>query len=294
MTEKNPMAWLKQLESTLRANSERTGWLYLEPIDDELLETVQNVLASPQMEREAPPDVTPQKTLLNTASRIGDISIPTKDGNISAPTQETPLATTSEPLNLDPMLAKTLDSLRLRLRNCNLCNLCNERQTVVFGQGNIQAELVFIGEGPGADEDKSGIAFVGKAGKLLTQMIHSIGINRESVFICNVVKCRPPGNRNPNSQEIAICSPFLLKQLEILKPRLIVTLGNIATKTLLPHASGIMKMRGKPTVFQDIPLIPTFHPSYLLRNPSALSLVWDDMRQIRQVLFSPRQAPVAD
>ncbi|NQU63098.1 MAG: uracil-DNA glycosylase [SAR324 cluster bacterium] len=192
------------------------------------------------------------------------------------------------------MLAKTLDSLKLRLRNCNRCNLCNERQTVVCGQGNIYSELVFIGEGPGADEDKSGIAFVGKAGKLLTQMIHAIGINRESVFICNVVKCRPPGNRNPEPEEIAICSQFLLKQLEILKPKLIVTLGNIATKTLLPHAAGIMKMRGQLTTFREIQLIPTLHPSYLLRNPSALNLVWDDMRHIRQVLFNRSQKPTKE
>jgi len=294
MTEKKPQTILKQLENTLRAKSERTGWLYLEPINNELLETVQRALASEQMEKDPPAEGTPKKTIPSTASQIGDISVPTKDNHIPKPTRENTQSTSSEPLNLDPMLAETLDSLRLRLRNCNLCNLCNERQTVVCGQGNIQAELVFIGEGPGADEDKSGIAFVGKAGKLLTQIIHSIGINRESVFICNVVKCRPPGNRNPSSDEIAACSPFLLKQLEILKPRLIVTMGNIATKTLLPHAAGIMKMRGKLTHFQDIPLIPTFHPSYLLRNPSALSLVWDDMRQIRQVLFHPGQEPAAE
>ncbi len=290
MTEDKPLALLKQLENTLRANSERTGWVYLEPIDDELLETIQRTLASlHQMEREVRAEPTSQRSSQHNVSQIGDISIPTKQGNISEPNQPITQAVASAPLDLDPKLAKTLDSLRLRLRNCNLCNLCNERQTVVFGQGNIHAELVFIGEGPGADEDKSGIAFVGKAGKLLTQMIHSIGINRESVFICNVVKCRPPGNRNPDAEEIATCSPFLFKQLEFLKPKLIVTMGNIATKTLLPDAAGIMKMRAKASVFQNIPIIPTFHPSYLLRNPSALSLAWDDMRQIRQVLFSPRQ-----
>jgi uracil-DNA glycosylase family 4 len=293
MTEKNPATLLKQLENTLRANNEQSGWLYLEPIDNELLESIQHALDHQEIEPETQPEQTPQKSVPRTTTRLSDISVPVKN-TTTEPTLATSQSTTSEPLNMDPMLSKTLDSLRLRIRNCNRCDLCNERQTVVFGQGNIRAELVFIGEGPGADEDKSGIAFVGKAGKLLTQMIHSIGINRESVFICNVVKCRPPGNRNPNSEEIATCSPFLFKQLEILNPKLIVTMGNIATKTLLPQASGIMKMRGKATVFQDIPLIPTFHPSYLLRNPSALNLVWDDMRQIRQVLFHTRQETTAD
>ncbi len=293
MIEKKPAALLKQLENTLRANNQQSGWLYLEPIDNELLESIQHALDHQEIVPETQPERTPQKTIPKTITRLSDISAPIKDNTSTVPSLVTTQSATSEPLNMDPMQAKTLDSLRLRLRNCSRCKLCNDRQTVVFGQGNIRAELVFIGEGPGADEDKSGIAFVGKAGKLLTQMIHSIGINRESVFICNVVKCRPPGNRNPDNEEIATCSPFLFKQLEILKPKLIVTMGNIATKTLLPQASGIMKMRGKPTIFRDSPLIPTLHPSYLLRNPSALNLVWDDMRQIRQVLFQLRQKTTA-
>ena len=188
-------------------------------------------------------------------------------------------------LVLDPAKSETLGSLHLRLRNCDRCQLCLERRTVVFGQGSQKADLVLIGEAPGEDEDKSGLTFVGKAGKLLTQVIQSIGINREAVYICNVIKCRPPGNRNPNSDEIAKCLPFLYKQLELIQPKLIVTLGNIATKALLPHALGIMKMRGNQFNFNKIPLIPTFHPSYLLRNPSALSSVWNDMRHIRQFLF---------
>lgn len=294
MTQIKPLTLLKQLENSLRAKSDRTGWLFLEPIDVELLETFQNLLIEQQAEGDFQAKEILQKGPLQPATRLADIPIPTQDSLNSESPPDSGQPAASELLNLDPMLAKTLDSLRLRLRNCTRCNLCNERHTVVFGQGNIHSELVLIGEGPGADEDKSGIAFVGKAGKLLTQIIHAIGINRESVFICNVVKCRPPGNRNPNPDEIATCSPFLFKQLEIIQPKLIVTMGNIATKTLLPHASGIMKMRGQLTAFQDIPLIPTFHPSYLLRNPSALSLVWDDMRHIRQILFNPSQEPAKE
>ncbi|MFH2128824.1 MAG: uracil-DNA glycosylase [bacterium] len=279
------MGLIKQLENALRAKYSQSGWLFLEPINGALLETIQTELNQQGMET-APQKQKPRlQDLVDATHPVGDIRVLPE--NIHPPMSVPEIGTDSdkEPLNLDPTLAKTLDSLRLRLRDCNRCDLCNDRQKIVFGQGNIQAHVVFIGEGPGGDEDKSGIAFVGKAGKLLTQIIHSIGINRESVYICNVVKCRPPGNRNPKPEEISTCSPFLFKQLEILKPGLIVTLGNIATKTLLPDASGIMKMRGKLTAFHGIPLIPTFHPSYLLRNPSALNLVWNDMRQIRQVLF---------
>lgn len=186
--------------------------------------------------------------------------------------------------SLDPLGATNLDSLRFRTRNCEKCSLSQTRTTTVFGQGNQKADIVFVGEAPGEDEDRTGLAFVGKAGKLLTQIIHSIGLNREAVYICNIIKCRPPGNRNPNADEITACFPFLLKQLELLKPGLIVTLGNVATKALIPEASGIMKMRGKLISFNGIPLIPTFHPSYLLRNQSALPQVWNDMRQIRQIL----------
>lgn len=274
MAEERTDRLLKQLAQSLRTMSGSSRWICLEPIDDERMRTLRQSL----IESAPPPS-----TAVNRPQPISD-RLSTETG-ISEKTEAEPPSSPLSMKNLDPLAAKTLDSMRLRLRDCSRCELCNERSKVVFGQGNINADLVFVGEGPGAEEDKSGIAFVGRAGKLLTQMIHAIGVNREAVYICNIVKCRPPGNRNPNGEEIATCSPFLLRQLEILQPRLIVTMGNIATKTLVPEAMGIMKMRGRLTAFHGTPLIPTFHPSYLLRNPSALTLVWNDMKQIRQVLF---------
>lgn len=277
MPETQPHTLIRQLETTLRYTAARSNWLHLEPVNSETLESIETALSSLMKT----PELSPRKAAPTERLNAVLHPEPTLEKQKEVPKE----TTIQEPQDMDPMQAPTLDSLRLRLRDCDRCNLCRERQKIVFGQGNIRAELVFIGEGPGADEDKSGIAFVGRAGKLLTQMIQSIGINRESVYICNVVKCRPPGNRNPTGDEIQICSPFMYKQLELLKPKLIVTMGNIATKTLLPHAYGIMKMRGKLTSFQGTPLLPTFHPSYLLRNPSALELVWNDMKHIRQILF---------
>jgi len=276
----------RQLEHTLRSLTSQSYWLFLEPMDDSLRESMRETIASTESDDSS--TTTEVKTLIHKVLKPDTTdSWPDSEGRTPEPSVIPGIR------NMDPMQAATLDSLRLRLRDCDRCALCRDRNKLVFGQGNIKADLVFIGEGPGADEDKSGIAFVGKAGKLLTQMIHSIGINRESVFICNIVKCRPPGNRNPTPDEINTCSPFLLKQLEILNPRLIVTLGNIATKTLLPEASGIMRMRGRLSSFRGIPLIPTFHPSYLLRNPSALELVWNDMKQIRQLLFQQESKTAA-
>jgi len=287
MTENLTNNLIKQLEGTLRTKSGQSNWFFLEPINEELLLDLQKTLENRPERDPIQPKPPPQDSVAVRSAPFVTQEKPSPADSVN-PIDASKSVTAPAPLNMDPMDSKTLDSMRLRLRDCTRCDLCNDRQKIVFGQGNINAELVFIGEGPGADEDKSGVAFVGKAGKLLTQMIQSIGINREAVYICNVVKCRPPGNRNPNTNEIATCSPFLFKQLEILKPRLIVTMGNIATKTLLPHAYGIMKMRGKLTTFNGYPLIPTFHPSYLLRNPSALGLVWEDMRQIRQVLFQQK------
>ncbi len=266
---------LYRLEKAIRLASHNMNWVALEPVDSNILEDLESLFEDYHINRRKGKSRAPSQSKEQPKNILPIIEkIP-----------PSPAVSTNIENDTNPQTAKTLDSLRFRIRECNRCQLSMTRKTVVFGQGNIEADLVFIGEGPGEDEDKTGLAFVGKAGKLLTQIIHSIGLNREDVHICNVVKCRPPGNRNPNTDEIKACSPILFRQLDILKPRLIVTLGNVATKTMLPNALGIMKMRGKLTYFNSIPLIPTFHPSYLLRNPSALNLVWNDMKQIRQFLF---------
>lgn len=182
-------------------------------------------------------------------------------------------------LGEEPML----DEVRRVLGDCTRCKLCNGRTQVVFGTGNPRAQLVFVGEGPGADEDAQGIPFVGKAGQLLTRMIEAMGFSRDEVYICNVVKCRPPGNRNPEPDEIASCEPFLQAQLKAIRPKVIVALGKFAAQTLLRDATAITRMRGNWREYQGIPLMPTFHPAYLLRNPPDKKLVWADLQQVMKV-----------
>src|SRR3989454_3414916 len=170
---------------------------------------------------------------------------------------------------VDKIADDTLLKVREDLGECTRCKLHGTRHTIVFGDGNPKAELVFVGEGPGADEDAQGLPFVGRAGKLLTQMIEAMGLQRKDVYICNVVKCRPPENRAPEKDEIAICSPFLLRQLDVIQPKVIVCLGAVALKALLGAERGITHLRGQWLEYRGTRLMPTYHPAYLLRNPSA-------------------------
>lgn len=181
-----------------------------------------------------------------------------------------------------------LKALAQSLVDCNRCRLCEQRTQVVFGVGNPEAELVFVGEGPGADEDAQGIPFVGKAGQLLTKMIENgMGIKRDSVYICNVVKCRPPGNRNPELDEMAVCEPFLIQQLEIIQPKVIVALGKFAAQSLLNTQTPITKLRGHWGVYKGIKVMPTFHPAYLLRNESGKKDAWEDLKKVMVELGIP-------
>lgn len=174
-----------------------------------------------------------------------------------------------------------LTAVRDELGDCTRCKLCKGRKTIVFGEGDPEAVLVFVGEGPGQEEDQQGRPFVGAAGQLLTDIIvKGMKLNREDVYICNIVKCRPPGNRNPEPDEIEACEPFLIKQLQAIRPKMIVALGNVAVKTLLKTKEGITKLRGTWKTYQGIPLMPTFHPAYLLRNPSDKKLVWEDIKKV--------------
>ena len=172
--------------------------------------------------------------------------------------------------------------------HAKVCTKCAElvrcRHNVVFGVGNARAELMFIGEAPGTDEDAQGEPFVGRAGQLLTKIIQAMGYQREDVYIANVLKCRPPENRTPLPEEVANCLPYLLAQIELIKPKVIVVLGAIAMKALLDIQLGITKMRGHWYTFRDIPIMPTFHPAYLLRNPAAKKEVWDDMKAVLEKL----------
>lgn len=178
----------------------------------------------------------------------------------------------------------TLDAVREELGECVRCSLSLSRKNIVFGKGNPHASLVFVGEAPGRDEDVAGEPFVGEAGQLLTRIIQSIKLRREDVYICNVIKCRPPKNRDPNPEEIESCFPFLKKQLEVIRPRLICALGKFAAQTLLGTAEKISKLRGKIFEFQHIKVVPTFHPASLLRNPEWKREVWQDMQLIQKLL----------
>ena len=178
----------------------------------------------------------------------------------------------------------TLLKVREDLGECTRCKLHGTRHKIVFGDGNPKAELVFVGEGPGADEDAQGLPFVGRAGKLLTQMIEAMGLQRKDVYICNVVKCRPPENRQPEEDEVSTCSPFLLRQIDVIAPKVIVCLGAVAAKTLLQTNRGISQFRGQWLEFRGRKLLATYHPAYLLRNPPAKSEVWKDLQKVMAVL----------
>ena len=179
---------------------------------------------------------------------------------------------------------ETLNDIRADLGECTRCRLHKTRNKIVYGVGNPKAELVFVGEGPGHDEDVQGEPFVGRAGKLLTQMIEAMSLRREDVYIANVVKCRPPENRLPEKDEIATCSPFLLRQLAAIQPKVICCLGACAAQTMLATTQGISKFRGEWFDFRGSKLIATYHPAYLLRNPPAKSEVWKDLQKVMAVL----------
>src|SRR5690348_4181179 len=184
----------------------------------------------------------------------------------------------------DKIVDDTLLRIREDLGECTRCKLHKHRHTIVFGDGNPKAQLVFVGEGPGADEDAQGLPFVGRAGKLLTQMIEAMGLQRKDVYICNVVKCRPPENRTPEEDEVSTCSPFLLRQLDVIAPKVIVCLGAVAAKTLLKTNRGISHFRGQWLDYRSSKLMATYHPAYLLRNPNAKPEVWKDLQKVMAVL----------
>lgn len=179
---------------------------------------------------------------------------------------------------------ETLEEIRADLGDCQRCKLAAGRKHIVFGQGNPHAELVFVGEGPGADEDEQGLPFVGRAGQLLNRMLQLANIRREDVYICNVVKCRPPGNRTPERDEVEACSPFLFRQIDAIRPRLVCCLGAPAVKTVLGLKEGILKLRGRFYDFGASKALATVHPAYILRNPREEKILREDFEKIRDFL----------
>jgi len=182
--------------------------------------------------------------------------------------------------SVDKIKDDTLLKIREDMGDCTRCKLHKGRNKIVFGDGSPKAQLVFVGEGPGADEDAQGLPFVGRAGKLLTQMIEAMGLQRKDVYICNVVKCRPPENRTPEPDEVQTCSPYLLRQIDAINPKVLVCLGAVAAKTLLETTRGISQFRGEWLEWRGRKLMATYHPAYLLRNPNAKGEVWKDLQKV--------------
>jgi DNA polymerase len=178
----------------------------------------------------------------------------------------------------------SLEQLKAQVFSCTKCRLAENRTNVVFGEGNLQARLMFIGEGPGAEEDLQGRPFVGKAGKLLDKMILAMGLKREEVYIANIVKCRPPNNRAPFREEAEMCKPYLIEQINFINPELIICLGSVAVNYLLNQDLSITKVRGNVKEFNGIKVIPTYHPAYLLRNPAKKSETWEDLKKAMSLL----------
>jgi DNA polymerase len=194
-------------------------------------------------------------------------------------------AVAESPVTIPLTPVDALAALRLDIGDCTRCKLHTMGRTqVVFGVGNPNADLMFVGEAPGADEDIQGIPFIGRAGQLLTKIIEAMGMTRDDVYIANVIKCRPPQNRNPEPDEVETCEPFLFRQIDIIQPKVIVALGKFGAQTLLRTLDPISRLRGRVFEYRGSKLIPTFHPAYLLRNPSSKREVWEDMKLVRRLL----------
>jgi DNA polymerase len=192
------------------------------------------------------------------------------------------------PVNLLRSPAEALSAIRAELGDCTRCKLHRlGRRQIVFGVGNPAADLMFVGEAPGGDEDIQGIPFVGRAGQLLTKIIEAIGLGRDEVYIANVIKCRPPENRNPEPDEVETCEPFLFQQIDAIRPKVIVALGKFGAQALLKTQDPISRLRGRVYNFRGAKLVPTFHPAFLLRSPERKRDVWDDMKKVRALLQEP-------
>lgn len=231
---------------------------------------------------------------------LSEVGLPPRAPGAAVATEAAPLAA-GRPLEAGPATssataaaagsvrtgvgAPELAAIREDLGDCRRCKLAPTRRNIVFGQGNPQARLLFVGEAPGADEDEQGLAFVGRAGQLLTDIIEKgFKLKRQDVYIANILKCRPPGNRNPEQDEVLSCGPFLERQVAAIRPHVIVALGKFAAHWLLKTAEPITRLRGRMGTFQGIPVMPTYHPAYLLRNPSAKKDVWEDVKTVLGVL----------
>jgi len=237
----------------------------------------------------SPENSSPAIPQASSVSIPEESSLPKAKAKVAVPVVAAPvprIATVIAPSgpSLFEVVEKVQDDSLLKIREdlgeCTRCKLHKGRNKLVFGDGSPKAQLVFVGEGPGADEDAQGLPFVGRAGKLLTQMIEAMGLQRKDAYICNVVKCRPPENRTPEPDEVKTCSPYLLRQIDVINPKVIVCLGAVAAKTLLETTRGISQYRGEWQEWRGRKLLATYHPAYLLRNPPAKADVWKDLQKV--------------
>jgi DNA polymerase len=222
-------------------------------------------------------------------AELSDVGVPrtalAATRSAPAPAPRTPRPPAAPVLSPEGAELRDLEAVRDWVGDCQRCKLAGGRKTIVFGQGNAQAQLMFVGEAPGADEDEQGLAFVGRAGQLLTDIIEKgLKIPRADVFIANVLKCRPPQNRNPEPDEILSCQPFLEKQIALIRPKVLVGLGKFSAQWLFKSMEPISRLRGRIGDYDGIKVVPTFHPAYLLRNPGAKKDVWEDMKVVRRLL----------
>jgi uracil-DNA glycosylase len=229
----------------------------------------------------APALDTPEENTLKPAKKSAAPAVPAPALQ-AAPSAATPGVAHAPSLfeSVERVAGDTLERICGDLGDCTRCKLHRHRNKIVFGTGNPKAELMFVGEGPGHDEDLQGLPFVGRAGQLLTQMIEAMGLTREGVYIANVVKCRPPENRTPEKDEVSTCMPYLLRQIGAIQPKVIVCLGSVAAQTLLSTNKGISRFRGEWFDFRGARLMATYHPAYLLRNPHAKPEVWTDLKKV--------------
>jgi DNA polymerase len=220
-----------------------------------------------------------------------DIGIESVNLSHTAPVEsvQIPVAVASPPAEVPiQVTGDSLENIRTDIGDCQRCKLAPSRTHIVYGSGNPNAEIVFVGEAPGFEEDQQGLPFVGAAGQLLTKIIESIGVRREDVYICNILKCRPPNNRNPEPDEVIECSPFLKRQIAAIRPKIVCCLGKFAAQTMLRSGDSITRLRGRFEDIDGMRVIATFHPAYLLRSPEKKREVWEDMKQIRAELFRLR------
>lgn len=237
-------------------------------------------------------------------SSLSPMPASTRPVSVHATSKPPMPASTEDPISLHPAsnpdATSALAAVRAELGDCRRCKLCDGRTNIVFGVGDPNAALMFVGEAPGEDEDRQGVPFIGRAGQLLTKMIVAMGLSRETVYIANIVKCRPPSNRNPQPDEITTCSPFLYQQIQAIRPKIICALGTFSAQTLLGVQTPISALRGHfhplPQFPDTIRVMPTYHPAYLLRSPGEKKKVWDDLQKIMAELHltEPHNPPVAD